>query len=94
MSDREPVIIDGITGDVETLPPQKGKRYRCDLNNVNDIKKEMAKLYREARSGLVPTQDATKLTWMLGELRKTIELSDFEQRLEQLEQLQQLKAGK
>lgn len=86
MSDENGVIIDGITGEVETLPPQRGKRYRCELDNVNDIKKEMAKLYREARSDLVPVQDATKLTWMLGELRKTIELSDFEQRLEQLEQ--------
>ena len=79
------MIIDGVTGDVETMPPQKGKRYRCQLDTVQDVKREMAKLYREARSDLVPVQDATKLTWMLGELRKTIELSDFEQRLEALE---------
>ena len=39
-----------------------------------------------ARSGLVATGDATKLGWLLGEIRKTIETSDIELRIEQLEQ--------
>jgi hypothetical protein len=91
MSDREPVIIDGITGDVETMPPQNGKRYRCQLDTANDVKKELAKLYREARSGLVATSDATKLGWLLGEIRKTIETSDIESRIEQLEKQQAVK---
>ena len=87
MSDREPVIIDGVTGDVETLPHVKNnKRYRCELDTAQDVKKELSKLYREARSGLVATGDATKLGWLLGEIRKTIETSDIEQRIEQLEQ--------
>lgn len=86
MSDREPVIIDGVTGSVETLPPQKGKRYRCELDTANDVKREMAKLYREARSGIIGTQDATKLTWCLQAVAKVIETSDIEQRIEQLEQ--------
>jgi hypothetical protein len=33
----------------------------------------MAKLYREARSGAVDVQDATKLTWMLQAVSKVIE---------------------
>ncbi len=86
MSD-DNVLIDGFTGEIEsTLPPPKNARYRCQLDTVNDVKRELAKLYREARSGLVPTGDATKLGWLLGEIRKTIETSDIEQRIEQLEQ--------
>jgi hypothetical protein len=80
------LIIDGITGEVETMPPQRGKRYRCELSTVQDVRREMAKVYRECRSDILDAQTGTKLTWMLGELRKTIELSDFEQRIEQLEQ--------
>lgn len=86
MSD-DNVLIDGFTGEIEsTLPPQKNKRYRCKLDTANDVKKELSKLYREARSGLVATSDATKLGWLLGEIRKTIETSDIEKRIEQLEQ--------
>ncbi|GDX85694.1 hypothetical protein LBMAG43_17360 [Methylococcaceae bacterium] len=86
MSDENNVIIDGITGEVETLPPQKGKRYRCQLDTMQDVKREMAKVYREARSGIVDVQDATKLTWCLQAVAKVIEGSDIESRIEQLEQ--------
>jgi hypothetical protein len=85
MSNQNPVIIDGATGECETMPPQKGKRYRCELSTIQDVRREQAKVYRECRSDMIDAQTGTKLTWMLGELRKTIELSDFEQRLEALE---------
>ena len=85
MANKEPVIIDSITGDVETLPPQKGTRYRCKLDTMGDVKMEMAKVYREARSGVVDVQDATKLTWCLQAVAKVIESSDLEKRIEILE---------
>jgi len=84
MSNEYPVEIDGITGEVETLPPQKG-RYRCSLDTMSDVKREMAKVYREARSGIVDVQDATKLTWCLQAVSKIIEGSDLEKRIEALE---------
>lgn len=87
MNGKDPVIIDGLTGDVETLPLQRGKRYRCQLDTVQDVRREMARVYREARSEILDAQTATKLTWMLGEMRKTIEISDIEQRIEKLEAL-------
>lgn len=86
MSNQDPVIIDGITGDVETMPPQNGKRYRCQLDTVSDVKREMAKVYRECRSNLIDAQTGTKLTWMLSELKKTIVDNELEQRIELLEQ--------
>ncbi len=85
MANQHPVEIDGKTGEVETLPPQSGRRYRCKLDSMQDVKREMAKVYREARSGLVDVQDATKLTWCLQAVGKVIECSDLEKRIEALE---------
>ncbi|MEQ1528209.1 MAG: hypothetical protein HOO92_04570 [Methylococcaceae bacterium] len=85
MSNKYPVEIDGATGEVETLPPQKVQRYRCKLDTMQDVKREMAKVYREARSGVVDVQDATKLTWCLQAVAKVIETSDLEKRIEVLE---------
>jgi hypothetical protein len=86
MSNNDPVEIDAATGAVETLPPPQGGRYRCKLDTAQDVKAEMAKLYREARSGIQDVQDATKLTWCLQAVAKVIESSDLEKRIEQLEQ--------
>jgi hypothetical protein len=86
MSNLEPVEIDGITGEVHDIPPQRGKRYRCELSTAQDVRREMAKVYRECRSDILDAQTGTKLTWMLQGIAKVIETSDFEQRLEQLEQ--------
>jgi len=70
---------------VSDLPPTKGTRYRAKLDTMQDVKREMAKVYREARSGLVDVQDGTKLTWMLQAVGKVIEGSDLEKRIEALE---------
>ncbi|MCK9622251.1 MAG: hypothetical protein M0R47_17145 [Methylobacter sp.] len=85
MANQYPVEVDGITGEVSHLPPHKGARYRAKLDTMQDVKREMAKVYREARSGMVDVQDATKLTWMLQAVSKVIEGSDLEKRIEVLE---------
>ena len=86
MSNQYPVEIDGITGEVEDLPPKKGNtRYRVKLDTLSDIKREMAKVYRECRSNLIDAQTGTKLSWMLQGIAKVIESSDLEQRIEALE---------
>ena len=79
------VEIDGVTGEVTDLPPTKGTRYRAKLDSLGDIKREMAKLYREARSGVIDVQDSTKLVWVLQAVAKVIEGSDLEKRIEILE---------
>ena len=86
MTIRDPVEIDGATGEVETLPPAKGQRYRCKLDTMQDVKREMAKVYRESRSQLLDPADATKLVWMLQAVGKVIEDTDLEKRIEALEQ--------
>jgi hypothetical protein len=85
MSNRYPVEIDGATGEVESLPPQKGQRYRCKLDTLQDVRREMAKVYRESRSEVVEVVVGTKLVWMLQAVGKAIETSDLEKRIEILE---------
>jgi hypothetical protein len=85
MNDEPNLIIDGATGEVESLAPVKGQRYRCKLDTADDVRRELAKLYRETRSGLIEPADSTKMGWLLGEVRKAIETGQIEKRLEQLE---------
>jgi len=85
MSKRDPVLIDNSTGCVETLPTEKGKRYRCKLDTLKDIQHEMGRVYKEARSSMLDVQDASKFVYMLGTLGKLIETSDVVDRLEKLE---------
>jgi hypothetical protein len=85
MPNKNPVEIDGCTGEVVSIPLTKGTRYRAKLDSISDVKREMAKVYREARSGVVDVQDATKLTWCLQAVAKVIEGSDLEKRIEILE---------
>ncbi len=85
MSNKHPVEIDGVTGAIDDLPYTKGTRYRAKLDTMQDVRREMAKVYRESRSGVVEIVDGTKLVWMLQAVGKVIEGSDLEKRIEILE---------
>ncbi len=85
MSKRQALEFDGVTGEAYDLPPTKGTRYRAKLDTLSDIKREMAKVYRESRSGLSDTQDSTKQIWMLQAIGKIITDSELEARIEKLE---------
>ena len=84
MANKHPVEIDGKTGELSNLPP-KVARYRAKLDTLQDVKREMSRVYRESRTGLVDVQDGTKLVWMLQAVAKVIEGSDLEKRIEILE---------
>lgn len=87
MANEYPVEIDGATGEVSDLPYTKAIRYRAKLDSMQDVKREMAKIYRETRSGLIQAVDGTKLVWMLQAVGKVIETSDLELRIKKLEEL-------
>jgi hypothetical protein len=61
-------------------------RQRAKLNTAVDIRKEMSKLYRETRSGLLDIQDSTRLVWILASIAKVIESAEMETRLKALEE--------
>lgn len=85
MSNQYPVEIDGATGDSIPIPHQKGQRYRCKLETLQDVRREMSKVYREARSEMIDPATASKLVWVLQAVGKVIEGSDLEKRVEALE---------
>ena len=84
MHDKHTLEADSITAGVDALPPRK-QRYRLKLNTLSDVKREMTKVYKESRSGIIEIVDASKLVWMLSAVGKIIEVSDLEKRVEALE---------
>ena len=72
MDDETMVIIDGSTGQIEHLPPSKG-RHRAKLESLADIRKEMSKVYRESRTGTIDPTQAAKSVWILSEIKKVVE---------------------
>jgi glycerol kinase len=77
-------VIDGFTG--KPVKRIVDKRCRAKLDTAQDVRREMAKLYRETRSGLLDSSEASKLTWILASIKSVIESADMEQRLNRLEQ--------
>ena len=75
-----PRTIDNITGNV--LPTRNKK---IDLATIDDVRLEMASIYRSMKSGSIETSDGTKLVYVLGTIGKMIEIHDIERRIELLE---------
>jgi hypothetical protein len=55
---------------------------------------EMARLYREARTGQMEVGDATKLAYLLTQLATLMRIDDLEQRIAALERVLKLEAKK
>jgi hypothetical protein len=62
-------------------PPQK----RVRLGTIREIRGELAKVYREARSGKIDTATATRLAYLLDLMSRMIERSELEERVAVLE---------
>lgn len=77
-------VIDGTTGLPEGSPPD-ADASNLPLAKPVDVRREMAKVYREARSGKIDKAEAAKLVWILGEVRKSMEAEEIERRLSELE---------
>jgi len=58
---------------------------RINLATSEDVRREMAKVYREARLNKIPISDATKLSYILTQILKAHELMVLESRIELLE---------
>ena len=55
------------------------------LATIDDCRREMARVYREARTASIDMADASRLVYMLTSIAKMIELGQLEQRITQLE---------
>ena len=73
------VTVDNTSGKV--LP--RGKRI--DLATIDDVRLEMASVYRGMKSQKIISHDGTRLVYVLAQIGKMVELQDIEKRVEQLE---------
>ena len=60
-------------------------RLRCRLRTIDDVRAELARLYRGAKAGQRDISDASKLANMLSILGRMIEGAELEARVERLE---------
>ncbi len=58
---------------------------RINLATSEDIRREMARVYRETRSNKVLPTNGTKLVYMLINILKAYEITEIEKRLTDLE---------
>ena len=76
---KEPVTVDNNSGRI--LPSPKGIK----LKSIDDVRVEMASVYRGMKGGSIETSDGTKLVYVLSAIAKAIEIHDIEQRIKLLE---------
>ena len=55
------------------------------LNSLEDVRREMARVYREARGGIIDSSEAGRLAYILSGVGKLIEATEIEKRLSQME---------
>ncbi|NLD54926.1 MAG: hypothetical protein GX652_09735 [Burkholderiaceae bacterium] len=71
--------------DASASPADPTPRRRLRLTTVGGVRREMAAVYTDARTGRLDPTAASKLTYMLTSIAKVMETSDFEARIAALE---------
>ena len=85
-TDLQPSGWQGIDSSSEGEAPPPPKQYaRAKLATATDVSRELAKLYREARSGRIDVSDASRLANMLSILARILTDSELEAHIEALE---------
>lgn len=78
---KQPVVHEGQV--LRAIPTPQLK-----LATIEDCRREMARVYRDARSATTDPADASRLVYMLTSIAKMIEIGTLEQRLTALEERQ------
>lgn len=74
----------GNAGASASTPPPV-RRYRAKLNTVGNVSSELSRIYREARSWMLPVDHASKYANNLSIIARILETSELEARLAKLE---------
>ncbi len=78
-AENKPLTIDAASGRLAPTP------QTIHLKTADDVRLEMAKVYRNMRSGKIQMQDGTRLVFVLSQIGKMIELHEIEKRIIALE---------
>lgn len=84
-TNRSPATISNETQIADALPAKLPRVSPIKLSTLGEIRTELGKLYREARAGRLDTQDATRLAYLLSQLREMHLAMEIEARLFELE---------
>lgn len=76
----DPAVADTPTPSPGSPKAEKASR-RMRLHTVNDVKRELRRLYVEARNGTIKSADATKLAYLLNMLANLMVDADLEDRV-------------
>ncbi len=68
-------------------PPGAKGKHVGRLNTPEGVRREMARLYTDARRGQLPTGDAYRLALILAQLIKAIDSTEIADRLDALERM-------
>jgi hypothetical protein len=68
------------------LIPANPARSRLRLGSIREVRRELQKVYEDAKAGRISTQDGSRLVFMLQSLAGMIRDSDLEERIKKLEQ--------
>jgi hypothetical protein len=88
---REPAVSSQNGTDSRADPKANRKPPAPRLDSAVRVRRELARLYGEARAGTLAVGDASKLANVLQILGRMIETGDLEGRLEELERRAEVK---
>jgi hypothetical protein len=74
--------LEMLSGELVDIKPTPS----IHLKTIDDVRLEMAKVYRDMKLQKIPTQDGTRLVYVLAQIGKMIELHDLEKRVNLLEE--------
>jgi hypothetical protein len=80
-TDNSPVTIDGTSLRVLPTPPT------IHLKAADDVRLEMARVYRDMRVSKIDMGDGTKLVYVLSQIARVIEVADVQLRMDALERV-------
>lgn len=67
----------------EVLPPTPCPKI--PLSNVESVRREASRVYRDMRAGVIPTQDGTRLIYALDRIGRLLEIGQIERDIADLE---------
>ncbi len=73
-----------IEGEVISASPTPRKQIR--LSSIKDCRRELAKVYADARHGSVDPQNATRLAYILVAISNMVKDHELEERIKKLEE--------
>lgn len=87
-------VINSENSEEDSEVNRGGTPSKIDLRNSHAIRRELASVYRDMRSGELNPQDGTKLAYVLDMLRKAYDSSVLLERIESVENIVKLRKVK